>query len=53
MGGSNMHRNGGWRKGQVKMHTQDNFLFGKGGNIVFIIHHVKVELDKIISIVKH
>lgn len=40
-------------RGQVKMHTQDTFLFGKGGNTVFIIYHVKVELDKIISIVKH
>lgn len=48
-----MHRNEGWCEGQVKMHTQDTSLFGKGGNTVFIIYHVKVELDKIISIVKH
>lgn len=27
------------------MHIWDNFLFGEGGNIVFITHHVKVELD--------
>lgn len=38
---------------QVEMHIQDNFLFVKGGNAVFITYHVKVELGKIISLVKN